>query len=226
MALLNAGAFGFLVLGLSGAAHADLVEIVVPEITAGKILTPMLRRRQANHTAPMLSVDLFKIPIFALSTITAICFVATHGLAFVALPFCLEQGLGRSQIETGFLITPWPIMIALTAMLAGRLSDRYPTGLLEGAGLATLSLGMITPALLPAHPGSFDIIWRMAVCGTGFVFFSISKPEAAGGQRPAQPGRRRQRGRYRGPLARPDHRRHPGCLGLLARQPPWTSLGT
>ena len=54
----------------------------------------------------MLPVDLFKIPIFTLSTITAICSFATQGLAFVALPFYLEQGLGRSQIETGFLITP------------------------------------------------------------------------------------------------------------------------
>ena len=93
----------------------------------------------------MLPVDLFKIPIFALSTITAICSFATQGLAFVALPFCLKQGLGRNQIETGFLIIPWPIMVALTAMLAGRLSDRYPAGLLGGVGLATLSLG--------DHPG-------------------------------------------------------------------------
>jgi DHA2 family multidrug resistance protein-like MFS transporter len=34
-----------------------------------------------------------------------------------------------------------------------------------------LSLGMISLALLPAHPGSFDIIWRLAICGIGFGFF-------------------------------------------------------
>src|ERR1700758_2854005 len=26
-------------------------------------------------------------------------------------------------------------------------------------------------ALLPAHPNSFDIVWRMAICGIGFGFF-------------------------------------------------------
>ena len=111
----HVGHSGCLVLGLSGAAHANSLKITAPEIAIGLIFAAMLLRRQAQHPAPMLPVDLFKIPIFILSTITAICSFATQGLAFVALPFYLEQGLGRSQIETGFLITPWPIMVALMA---------------------------------------------------------------------------------------------------------------
>jgi MFS transporter, DHA2 family, multidrug resistance protein len=171
LAALNAGAFGFLVLGLSGAAHGDSLNIAIAEVILGLIFGALLLRRQARHAAPMLPVDLFKIPIFTLSAITAICSFATQGLAFVALPFYLEQVLGRSQIETGFLITPWPIMVALVANLAGRLSDRYSAGTLGGAGLATLSVGMALLALLPAHPNSFEIVWRMAICGIGFGFF-------------------------------------------------------
>jgi DHA2 family multidrug resistance protein-like MFS transporter len=171
LAVLTAGAFGFLGLGLSGAAHANALEISGPEILIGLIFAAMMLRRQANHPAPMLPVDLFKIPVFALSTVTAICSFATQGLAFVALPFYLEQILGRSQIETGFLITPWPIAVALTATLAGRLLDRYPAGILGGVGLITLSLGMISLAVLPAHPSTLNIVWRMAVCGAGFGFF-------------------------------------------------------
>jgi len=171
LALWTAGAFGFLVLGLSGAAHADPAAISISEIAIGLVCAALLLRRQANHPAPMLPIDLFKLPVFALSTVTAICAFATQGLAFVALPFALEQVLGRSAIETGFLITPWPIMVALTATLAGRLSDRYPAGILGGIGLATLSLGMVFLAVLPAHPRTFDIVWPMAICGVGFGFF-------------------------------------------------------
>jgi DHA2 family multidrug resistance protein-like MFS transporter len=171
LAALNAGAFGFLVLGLSGAAHGDSGKIAISEVILGLMFGALLLRRQARHAAPMLPVDLFKIPIFTLSALTAVCSFATQGLAFVALPFYLEQVLGRSQIETGFLITPWPIMVALTASVAGRLSDRYSAGMLGGVGLATLCVGMALLALLPAHPGSFDIVWRMAICGIGFGFF-------------------------------------------------------
>jgi DHA2 family multidrug resistance protein-like MFS transporter len=171
LAALNAGAFGFLVLGLSGAAHGDSGKIAISEVILGLMFGALLLRRQARHAAPMLPVDLFKIPIFTLSALTAVCSFATQGLAFVALPFYLEQVLGRSQIETGFLITPWPIMVALTASVAGRLSDHYSAGMLGGVGLATLCVGMALLALLPAHPGSFDIVWRMAICGIGFGFF-------------------------------------------------------
>jgi MFS transporter, DHA2 family, multidrug resistance protein len=171
LAALNAGAFGFLVLGLSGAAHGDSGKIAISEVILGLMFGALLLRRQARHAAPMLPVDLFKIPIFTLSALTAVCSFATQGLAFVALPFYLEQVLGRSQIETGFLITPWPIMVALTASVAGRLSDRYSAGMLGGVGLATLCVGMALLALLPAHPSSFDIVWRMAICGIGFGFF-------------------------------------------------------
>jgi DHA2 family multidrug resistance protein-like MFS transporter len=171
LAMLNCAAFGFLVLGLSGAVHAVSLKISAPEIALGLLFGALLLRRQAKHAAPMFPVDLFKIPIFTLSALTAVCSFATQGLAFVALPFYFEQALGRSQIETGFLITPWPIAVALTASIAGRLSDRYPTGILSGAGLAALSFGMLTLALLPANPTTIDIVWRMALCGAGFGFF-------------------------------------------------------
>ena len=90
----------------------------------------------------MLPVDLFRRPLFALSTVTAICSFAAQGLAFVSLPFYFQTVLGRSQVETGFLMTPWSLVVALMAPLAGRLSDRYPPGLLGGIGLAVLAVGM------------------------------------------------------------------------------------
>jgi len=171
LAGLNAGAFGFFVLGLSGAAHGQAMLVTLPEIALGLSLGALMLRRQAAEASPMLPVDLFRIPVFALSTVTAICAFTTQSLGFVALPFYFEQMLGRSQIETGFLITPWPIMVAVTANLAGRLTERYPTAILSAGGLAALALGMALLALLPAHPATLDIIWRMAICGAGFGFF-------------------------------------------------------
>jgi DHA2 family multidrug resistance protein-like MFS transporter len=171
LAALNAGAFGLVVLGLSGVAHGLGWPITVPEIAGGLILGALMLRRQAGHAAPMLPVDLFRIPVFALSGITSVCAFTTQGLGFVALPFYFEQMLGLSQIETGFLITPWPIMVAVTANLAGRLTERYPTAILSAGGLVALALGMALLALLPAHPATWDIVWRMGICGAGFGFF-------------------------------------------------------
>ena len=53
--------------------------------------------RERGHPAPMLPVDLFRRPLFALSTVTAICSFAAQGTAFVSLPFYFQTVLGRSR---------------------------------------------------------------------------------------------------------------------------------
>jgi MFS transporter, DHA2 family, multidrug resistance protein len=177
-ALLTAGSVGLFVLGIGSAAHKAAPALVVAELVAGVLLGWLLIRRQADHPAPMLPIDLFRRPMFALSALTAICSFAVQGLAFVALPFYLEDILGRSQVATGFLLTPWPLVVAFMAPVAGRLSDRYPAGVLGGLGLVLLSLGMALLALLPVNPGVANIVWRMAVCGCGFGFFQAPNMKA------------------------------------------------
>jgi DHA2 family multidrug resistance protein-like MFS transporter len=177
-ALLTAGSVGLVVLGIGSAAHRAGPALVVSELVAGVLLGWLLLRRQADHPAPMLPIDLFRRPMFALSAATAICSFTAQGLGFVALPFYLEDVLGRSQVETGFFMTPWPLMVAIMAPVAGRLSDRYPAGVLGGIGLAVLMLGMVLLALLPANPVMADIVWRMALCGVGFGFFQTPNMKA------------------------------------------------
>jgi DHA2 family multidrug resistance protein-like MFS transporter len=177
-ALLAAGCLGLFMLGIGSAAHHERPQIVSIELAATIVLGWILIRRQADHPAPVLPIDLFRIPLFALSTATAICSFAVQGLAFVSLPFYFEDILGRSQVETGFLITPWPLVVAIMAPIAGRLSDRYPAGILGSIGLALLGVGMVLLAMLPASPHVADIAWRMAICGCGFGFFQAPNMKA------------------------------------------------
>jgi MFS transporter, DHA2 family, multidrug resistance protein len=123
-------------------------------------------------------IDLFRRPIFALSSATAICSFTAQSLAYVSLPFYFQDVLGRSQVATGFLMTPWPLTVAVAAPIAGRLADRYPAGILGGIGLALLAVGLVLVAFLPAHPSDFDIAWRMTVCGAGFGFFQSPNGKA------------------------------------------------
>ena len=184
-ALLAAGCLGLFILGIGSAAHHAPPGLVLIELAAAALLGWVLIRRQADHPAPMLPIDLFRRPLFALSTATSICSFAVQGLAFVSLPFYFEDILGRSQVETGFFMTPWPLVVAIMAPIAGRLSDRYPVGILGGLGLALLGLGMALLAMLPANPGIVDIVWRMAICGFGFGFFQAPNIKALMSSAPA-----------------------------------------
>ena len=185
-ALYNVGAFGVLILLFGDAAHHAAVSTLLPELVAVVIFFVLLLRRQRGHQAPMLPVDLFRRPLFFLSSMTAICTFAAQGLAFVSLPFYFEVTLGRSPIETGFLMTPWAVLVAVMAPIAGRLSDRYSSGLLGGIGLAALATGLLTLVWIPAGPGVFDIAWRMALCGIGFGFFQAPNLKAIMGSAPPE----------------------------------------
>ncbi|GAA4674226.1 hypothetical protein GCM10025794_21510 [Massilia kyonggiensis] len=109
-ALCNVGAFGFLILLLGDAAHGLSPARLGLEAMATIACFALLLRRQRGHAAPILPTDLLARPLFALSALTAVCTFAVQSLAFVALPFHFEQVLGRSPVETGFLLTPWLII--------------------------------------------------------------------------------------------------------------------
>jgi DHA2 family multidrug resistance protein-like MFS transporter len=177
-ALLAALCLGLFIIGIGSAAHKASPGAVLTELAAALVLGGLLTRRHADHPAPMLPIDLFRRPVFALSAATAVCSFAVQGLAFVSLPFYFEDVLLRSQVETGLFMTPWPFVVAIMAPIGGRLSDRYPAGILGGIGLALLGAGMVLLATLPATPGVANIVWRMMICGIGFGFFQTPNMRA------------------------------------------------
>jgi DHA2 family multidrug resistance protein-like MFS transporter len=186
-AALASGALGLFIIGISSAAHHAPFGLVVLQLGAALIFGWLAVRRHAGHPAPMLPIDLFRRPLFALSAATSVCSFTVQGLAFVSLPFYFQTVLHRSQVETGLFMTPWPLVVGFMAPIAGRLSDRYAPGLLGGIGLSILGVGMVLLATLPASPAVADIVWRMVVCGAGFGFFQAPNLKALMSSAP--PGR-------------------------------------
>jgi DHA2 family multidrug resistance protein-like MFS transporter len=170
-ALLSAAVFALFVLGVDGLGHADLRRMSLGALGVSVLLGWLLVRRQRGRAAPLVPVDLFASRPFALAVATSFCSFMTQMLGMVALPFYLEYQLGRPLHETGLLITAWPAMVALMAVVAGRLADRYPAGILAGTGLTLLSAGIGSLALLSHDAATLDIAWRTALCGIGFGLF-------------------------------------------------------
>jgi DHA2 family multidrug resistance protein-like MFS transporter len=170
-AVLNALVFGLLIFAVDGLGHGERGIWVTAEFVGAAAIGWYFVRRQLNQSAPLLPVDLLAIPVFALSVATSVGSFCAQTLAFVALPFLMQDTFGLSQVQTGLLMTPWPLVIVAAAPLAGRLSDRYPAGILGGIGLAFFTLGLLLLAMLGTHPTTFDIVWRMALCGLGFGTF-------------------------------------------------------
>ena len=169
-AVLYATTFICLVSGLQALAHDSAEPLAFVQLAAAGILAVVLVRHEIRRPSPIIPFDLLRIRLFALSVATSIASFVAQMASLVALPFEIQR-LGRSAVETGLLMTPWPVAVAIAAPIAGRLSDRYPAGILGGLGLLCLSAGLALLAVFPEGGSAADFIWRMALCGLGFGFF-------------------------------------------------------
>ena len=177
-AFLSAVVFGSLITGIDGLGHGERVIAVVLQLLVAVVVGAVLVTRQMTRTAPLLPVDLMRVPLFALSVATSVCSFMAQGMSLVALPFLFENTMGLNAVTTGLLMTPWPLSVALIAPLSGRMADRYAVGVLSGTGLAVMAVGLGLLAALPTHPAMADIVWRMAICGIGFGFFNTPNNRA------------------------------------------------
>jgi len=166
---LNVLTFGLFFLGIDliFAVPLPALALVAAGIGAGVLLV----QRQLSQPAPLLPVDLLRIRAIALAVAASICAFSAWYTSMVSLPFLL-QGAGISQAGTGLIMTPWPLGMAFGAPIAGRLSDRIPTALLCGGGMAALVAGLAVIASLPLLGNGLLLGALMMLCGAGFGFFS------------------------------------------------------
>lgn len=191
-AMLAGAMMGFTVFGAELSARVGAVAgttLIAIGIISGIILV----RREWGDKAPLFPVDLLKIRIFSMSIGTSTVSFAAQMLAYVTLPFLFQSVLGKSAFQTGLLMTPWPLALGVVAPIAGRLADKVRAGLIGGIGLGIFAVGLFMLSRLGTNPDTFDIAWRMAVCGAGFGLFQspnnrtivssapVSRSGAAGG---------------------------------------------
>jgi len=169
--LLNGATLALLIVGLGGLGNADGAGAALAAIGAGVVSGAVLVAHQRSRAAPLVPLDLLRIPLLRLSVGTSICSYTAQTMALLALPFLLIAEMGRNAASTGLLMTPWPLVIVFVAPLSGRLADRYDANRVGSAGLALLALGLATLVALPAHASGLDILWRVTLCGIGFGLF-------------------------------------------------------
>ena len=155
----------------SGAGRGGAAPEAWALLAAGGAVGWVFLRRQWRQAAPLFPVDLLRIPVFGLSMASSVGAFCAQTLASLALPFLLLDGLGRSPLQAGLLITAWPVATVVTAPIAGRLIGRCADGLLGGIGMVFFACGLLLLALLPSDPSSIDMVWRLALCGAGFALF-------------------------------------------------------
>ncbi len=161
--------FGLLVVGVDRLLSDFLTALL---LLGGSALAGFaLVHRELPRAEPLLPLDLLRIKPFAYSICASVCAFSGQTIAYVALPFYYLQVLERSQLETGMLMVPWPLAVAIAAPIAGRLSESISASLLCSVGAGLVSAGLAVALLLPQSSPNGLIMTCMVICGIGFGMF-------------------------------------------------------
>ena len=134
--------------------------------------------------APLLDHELFRDRLFAWATTSLVLsFLAGFAVSFL-MPVYLEQLRGEDLLHTGLLLTPFPLVVAIVAPIAGHAADRIGTRELAAVGMAILCAGLLLLARLDAHTSTWGIIWPQLVAAVGMAMFQSPNNSAIMGAAP------------------------------------------
>ena len=128
--------------------------------------------------SPVLNVKLFQNATFALSNLAALInYSATFAVVFL-LSLYLQYIKGLDPQSTGLILVAQPIVMAIFAPIAGRLSDRVQPQKLASWGMALSTVGLLIFAFITAETSIALISGGLVVLGLGFGLFSSPNTSA------------------------------------------------
>ncbi len=122
---------------------------------------------------PLFNVRLFQThTTFAFSCAAAFLMYAATFSNVVLMSLFLQYLKAMSAQAAGLILLVQPLAIALTAPIAGRLSDRIEPRFVATAGIAFTAIGLAMLAAIDAHTDLDYIIASLALSGVGFALFA------------------------------------------------------
>lgn len=148
-------------------------------IAAGVLALAGFIRYETRSRSPLLDISLFRHNIpFAFSSLAALInYAATFAVAFL-LSLYLINVKGYTPDIAGYILVTQPVLQAIFAPIAGRLSDRIEPRLIASIGMAVCVVGLVLFTLISETTSLWMIIGGQAILGFGFGLFSSPNTNA------------------------------------------------
>ncbi|RUX30568.1 MFS transporter [Mesorhizobium sp. M7A.F.Ca.US.011.01.1.1] len=160
---LGRGNFGALNIGLLIAAGTGVLLFAA---TQARVKNPLIRL--ASFRDLQLSASL------AMSLVVATVMMAT----LVVAPFYLSRGLGLDAAMVGLALSTGPLVSTLSALVAGRLADRFGAHKMMVAGLLSLTTGTFLLSFAVVTLGIAGYLVPITVTCIGYALFQTSNNAA------------------------------------------------
>ncbi|MEC0284427.1 MDR family MFS transporter [Terribacillus saccharophilus] len=159
--------FGSIVIGFSSAgAEGWTSPLVLGALIIGLAAIAYFAYRQFNLETPMLDLRPYKNKNFLMAILVTITVMMCFFAAMILLPIFMQDALGISAFDSGIVLFPGGIMIAIMALLTGRLSDRFGPKpfAITGTVLLVAMIGLMTTISTDTTMLQFTLLY------VGFTF--------------------------------------------------------
>ncbi|MFC7687563.1 DHA2 family efflux MFS transporter permease subunit [Ureibacillus sp. GCM10028918] len=139
--VLSTIGFGGILYGFSNAGNDGWTDpIVLTTIIVGVIGVTLFVLRQLKLETPVLSMEIFKSPLYALSAIiSAVLSMAMMG-GMILTPAYVQNVRGIEPFESGLMMLPGAIVMAIMSPITGRLFDKVGPKILAITGLTITAI--------------------------------------------------------------------------------------
>ncbi len=168
--------FGALLYGFSKAGSKGWHDSeVVTSLLVGVVFLILFILREVTAKEPLLRLEVFRYPMFTLSTIVS-CVVnmAMFG-AMILLPIYIQNIRGYTPLEAGLLLMPGSILIGIMSPVAGALFDRIGPRPLVLFGLAVTIVTTWEFANLTDSTTYGHVMWlyTLRMFGMSFIMMTV-----------------------------------------------------
>lgn len=151
---------------------------------ASLLLMFIFYRFEKRGTNTLLDFDLFKIRRFTDGNIMAFVAYSVQPFVIFLMPFYLERILHYSTTQSGLTMSITPVVMAITAPLAGSLSDRVGSSRLTPLSFLLLGSANILLGTLGANSSNLMVAACLALFGMGMGAFGSPNNNAILGSIP------------------------------------------
>jgi EmrB/QacA subfamily drug resistance transporter len=117
---------------------------------------------------PILPLELFKNPIFRVSTIIVFLIGMAMFGAILYIPLFAQDVLGRSATNSGIILTPMILTLVVVSIINGQIMSR--TGKYKAVavfGMAAITIAFLWLSMVGIHTTNEQLVVRMIIAGLG-----------------------------------------------------------
>jgi len=155
-------------------------KVILPCV-AGLILIAAFIRHALAAKRPLLELHLYRRATFSAASLVLFLLCGAMYGSMVLLPLYWEELRHYGVLDTGLLVAPQGLGMALVMPFTGRLSDRHGGGLLAMAGVVLTAALTVPFAFAGAHTSIYYLMTIMLFRGIGMSFGMVPPWTAAYG---------------------------------------------